>query len=73
MIMMMMMAAGGVLHVHDEAITSIDWVVKNVTYRPNCYMCVDSSYNVEFHFFASPPKNTGEQLGFFHEAKYTVT
>ncbi|XP_025116275.1 adenosine deaminase AGSA-like [Pomacea canaliculata] len=52
------MPKGGVLHVHDEAITSIDWVVKNVTYRPNCYMCVDSSYNVAFHFFSIPPQNT---------------
>ncbi|KAK7098720.1 hypothetical protein V1264_002960 [Littorina saxatilis] len=52
------MPKGGVLHVHDEAITSIDWLVSNVTYRNNCYMCVDSSdFRVKFHFYNSPPQD----------------
>ncbi|XP_076471279.1 adenosine deaminase AGSA-like [Babylonia areolata] len=53
------MPKGGILHTHDESITSIEWLVKNVTYRPHCYMCVDSSYNIRFHFFLSPPRNPG--------------
>nr|KAG5693871.1 hypothetical protein BaRGS_009927 [Batillaria attramentaria] len=51
------MPKGGVLHLHDESITSIDWLVKNVTYRDNCYMCVASDYDVKFHFFKSPPSD----------------
>ena len=50
---------GGVLHVHDEAMTSIDWLVRNVTYRDNCYMCVTSVFSVKFHFFKTPPSNPG--------------
>ncbi|KAK7479394.1 hypothetical protein BaRGS_00029386 [Batillaria attramentaria] len=49
------MPKGGVLHVHDEAITSIDWLVKNVTYRDNCYICVTRDFSTKFHFFDTPP------------------
>ena len=28
---------GGIIHVHDFSMTSIDWVIKNVTYRNNLY------------------------------------
>ncbi|KAL8572788.1 hypothetical protein ACOMHN_024964 [Nucella lapillus] len=51
------MPKGGVLHTHDEGMTSIDWLVKNVTYRDLCYMCVDKHYQVSFHFFNTPPVN----------------
>lgn len=54
------MPKGGILHTHDESITSIDWLVKNVTYRDHCYMCVDSTYNVNFHFYDSPPANDSD-------------
>lgn len=48
------MPKGGVLHVHDEAITSIDWLVKNVTYRDHLYLCEKNS-NLRFKFSNSPP------------------
>jgi hypothetical protein len=36
------------------------WLVKNATYRPNCYMCQDANNSIMFHFYASPPQNTGK-------------
>nr|KAG5701004.1 hypothetical protein BaRGS_022715 [Batillaria attramentaria] len=53
------MPKGGVLHVHDMSLTSIDWLIQNVTYRDNLYMCVDKHYSVKFHFYSSPPSNPG--------------
>lgn len=49
------MPKGGVLHIHDESLTTIDWLIQNVTYRDHCYMCVDKKYNVKFHFYSSAP------------------
>lgn len=51
------MPKGGLLHVHDESLTSIDWLIDNVTYRDHCYMCLDASYKVKFHFYSSPPSD----------------
>lgn len=31
--------SGAVLHAHDSAITSIDWVIQNLTYWENLYVC----------------------------------
>ncbi|XP_055891996.1 adenosine deaminase AGSA-like [Biomphalaria glabrata] len=31
------MPKGGVLHLHDSAMTSLDWIVKHLTYAPNLY------------------------------------
>jgi hypothetical protein len=42
--------------------TSLDWVIQNVTYRPHLYMCVDSSHNIRFHFYDTPPTNPGKRL-----------
>ena len=35
------------------------WLVKNATYRANCYMCENANQSIMFHFFASPPYDTG--------------
>ena len=47
---------------HDESMTSINWLVKNVTYRDNCYMCVDSTYKIKFHFFNATPSDPGTEF-----------
>ncbi|XP_041366011.1 adenosine deaminase AGSA-like [Gigantopelta aegis] len=52
------MPKGGALHTHDSSITSLDWLVTNVTYRPHCYMCYTESGDVMFYFYAKPPTNT---------------
>ena len=67
--------AGGVLHVHDFSMTSIQWVVKNITYMPDCYMCIDSNDILQMRFFARPPKEKGKgyllnRCGFIVNFKY---
>ena len=52
--------AGGVLHVHDFSMTSIQWVVKNITYMSDCYMCIDSNDILQMRFSARPPKEKGK-------------
>ncbi|XP_067655059.1 adenosine deaminase AGSA-like isoform X2 [Haliotis asinina] len=49
---------GGALHTHGSAITSLDWLVRNVTYRSNCYMCYDKYGHLQMHFYDTPPKNS---------------
>ncbi|KAH9489255.1 hypothetical protein Btru_057605 [Bulinus truncatus] len=36
-----MMPKGGVLHLHDVAMTSLDWVIKTLTYLPHLYTRVE--------------------------------
>ncbi|XP_077453309.1 adenosine deaminase 2-A [Stigmatopora argus] len=49
------MPKGGALHVHDLALGDPEWLVKNVTYRPNCYMCVTEKQGVRFIFSSGQP------------------
>ncbi|XP_077423383.1 adenosine deaminase 2-A [Vanacampus margaritifer] len=51
------MPKGGALHVHDLAMGDPEWLVKNVTYRPNCYMCITDERSVRFVFSAGQPKS----------------
>ncbi|XP_067655061.1 adenosine deaminase AGSA-like [Haliotis asinina] len=53
------MPKGGALHTHDSSITSLDWLIKNVTYRANCYMCFDQNKQLQMHFFGTPPQTAG--------------
>ncbi|KAH9509580.1 hypothetical protein Btru_046223 [Bulinus truncatus] len=52
-----MMPKGGVLHLHDNAMTSLNWTVKSLTYLPGLYTKVDTDlYNTRlFKFSDSPP------------------
>ncbi|XP_070552254.1 adenosine deaminase 2-like [Ptychodera flava] len=56
-----MMPKGSNLHGHDTALADIDWLVKNATYRPHCYMClVDLRDTIHFRFSESPLNDTSE-------------
>uniref|UniRef100_A0A8D3CJS6 adenosine deaminase n=1 Tax=Scophthalmus maximus TaxID=52904 RepID=A0A8D3CJS6_SCOMX len=50
------MPKGGALHVHDFSMVDVEWLVKNVTYRPHCYMCVTDGRSVRFTFSSRLPK-----------------
>ncbi|GFR61041.1 adenosine deaminase CECR1 [Elysia marginata] len=51
------MPKGGILHIHDLAMGSLDWLVKNATYREHIYMCVDKDSFINFAAFLKPPQN----------------
>jgi hypothetical protein len=40
------MPKGGALHLHEFAITSIDWVVKDITYRDHLYSCYKNQVSI---------------------------
>ncbi|XP_034541197.1 adenosine deaminase 2-A [Notolabrus celidotus] len=50
------MPKGAALHVHDFSMVAVEWLVKNVTYRPNCYMCCTDSRSIRFIFSSNWPK-----------------
>ncbi|XP_047452242.1 adenosine deaminase 2-A [Mugil cephalus] len=54
--LLQMMPKGGALHVHDFSMVDVEWVVKNVTYRPHCYMCVTDNHSIRFIFSSDWPK-----------------
>ncbi|XP_057558834.1 adenosine deaminase 2 [Hippopotamus amphibius kiboko] len=56
------MPKGAALHVHDFSIVSMEWLVKNVTYRPHCYFCLTPKGITLFKFaYLTPPaRNTTE-------------
>lgn len=47
------MPKGGVLHVHDSALTSLDFFYHNITFRPNLYMCEGGSLK----FYRNAPES----------------
>ncbi|XP_030633456.1 adenosine deaminase 2-A [Chanos chanos] len=50
------MPKGAALHVHDFSMVDMEWVVKNVTYRENCYVCFTDDQSVRFLFSFGQPK-----------------
>ncbi|KAG0727107.1 Adenosine deaminase 2 [Chionoecetes opilio] len=48
------MPKGAALHVHETALTSASWVVQEITYWPNLYMCYDAADHLLFKFFEVP-------------------
>ncbi|XP_019959204.1 adenosine deaminase 2-A [Paralichthys olivaceus] len=50
------MPKGGALHVHDFSMTDPEWLVKNATYRPHCYMCFTDKHSIRFIFSPQWPE-----------------
>ncbi|KAK6983226.1 adenosine deaminase AGSA [Biomphalaria glabrata] len=49
-----MMPKGGVLHIHNTAMTSIDWVIKTFTYLPDVYTRVENgTYPTRLYTYSS--------------------
>ncbi|KAF7658195.1 hypothetical protein LDENG_00015870 [Lucifuga dentata] len=49
------MPKGAALHIHKSSLVSADWLVKNATYRPNCYICFTWDHSVRFLFSERQP------------------
>ncbi|PNJ08486.1 ADA2 isoform 9, partial [Pongo abelii] len=45
-----MMPKGAALHLHDIGIVTMDWLVRNVTYRPHCHICFTPKGIMQFRF-----------------------
>ncbi|XP_020279115.1 adenosine deaminase CECR1-like [Pseudomyrmex gracilis] len=52
---------GGVLHVHDSAMVSLDYKLNNLTYRDNLYVC-DENDTFVMKFFDTPNDQCNWQL-----------
>ncbi|KAI8791117.1 adenosine deaminase AGSA [Biomphalaria glabrata] len=49
-----MMPKGGILHLHDKAMTSLNWTVKTLTYLPGLYTKLDTDqYSTRLYKFAN--------------------
>ncbi|CAL9682873.1 unnamed protein product [Knipowitschia caucasica] len=49
------MPKGAALHIHSTSMVSVEWLVKNVTYRPHCYICFTWDNSVRFLFSDRQP------------------
>ncbi|MEQ2194751.1 hypothetical protein XENOCAPTIV_002386 [Xenoophorus captivus] len=46
---------GAALHVHSSSLVGAEWLVKNITYRPHCYICFTWDNSVRFLFSNRQP------------------
>ncbi|XP_064634282.1 adenosine deaminase 2-like isoform X2 [Lineus longissimus] len=52
------MPKGGALHLHDTSLVDANWLIKNVTYRPHCYVCFNSNSGTQrMKFFKVAPSD----------------
>ncbi|XP_057319607.1 adenosine deaminase 2-like [Microplitis mediator] len=56
-----MMPKGAVLHTHDLALVSEEWIYNNVTYRDNLYICNETE-KIMLKFFDTPSDDCNWQL-----------
>lgn len=49
------LVTGAALHIHSSALVSVEWLVKNVTYRPHCHICFTWDNSVRFLFSGRQP------------------
>lgn len=56
-----MMPKGAVLHTHDLALVSEEWIYNNVTYRDNLYICNETE-KIMLKFFNTPSDDCNWQL-----------
>ncbi|CAB1345937.1 unnamed protein product [Coregonus sp. 'balchen'] len=56
------MPKGAALHIHSSSLVSVDWLVKNITYRPHCYICFTWGRSVRFVFSSRRPFPTWDCL-----------
>nr|XP_031844347.1 adenosine deaminase 2-like [Nomia melanderi] len=55
------MPKGAVLHAHDTALVSVDYMYRNITFRENLYVC-DTNETFELRFFEEPSKDCEWEL-----------
>ncbi|XP_042880560.1 adenosine deaminase 2-like [Penaeus japonicus] len=60
--MLRMMPKGAALHLHDTALASVAWVVEELTYWKNLYMCYTNEGQLLTKFMATPDESCNWQL-----------
>ncbi|KAK3875288.1 hypothetical protein Pcinc_019823 [Petrolisthes cinctipes] len=56
------MPKGAALHVHDVALTSLEWVIEELAYWPDLYMCITPQDLLLLKFFDNPDTSCAWQL-----------
>ncbi|KZS10612.1 Adenosine deaminase-related growth factor C [Daphnia magna] len=51
------MPKGGVLHIHDVAVTPLEFIIYDASYRPNLYVCSPPKDPVFFQYASPAPAN----------------